>query len=97
MVQAARVLSRVSLGSEFAGLVTVEAVAGLALLASLPVAKGQPIGLDGGQWMSLFQWFVGVLITPLCGLGAWWLVRHPDAGIKPLTGRNLQSSLFKPV
>ena len=44
MVQAARVLSRVSLGSEFAGLVTVEAVAGLALLASLPVAKGQPIG-----------------------------------------------------
>ena len=73
-VKAARILSRVSLTESVNGVVTARALAGLALLASLPRARGQPEGDVLVQSLAWLNWVLGVIVLVCCGvLGAWFL------------------------
>ncbi|CAE7271136.1 RE1 [Symbiodinium sp. CCMP2592] len=78
-VKAARLMSRFDFRDIPAGLITPESVAGLALLALLPRAKGQPVEdqLDVGfGWLA---WTVGVLLTVVLMLWGWWLLEGLEA------------------
>ena len=71
-------LSRLSREAK-GGLVTPEALAGLALLASLPRASGQPNGVAESrfEWLNWASGFI--LMAALC-LGAWWVFGHWPPG-----------------
>ena len=102
-VRAARVLSRLSRDARGCT-VTPEALAGLALLASLPRISGQPSGnLElGVDW---FRWVGGVLLFLVLVLGSWlmylsWfsdsgeLEAPPDVGVGVLPPVLLVSPLL---
>ena len=86
-IKVARVLSRLS-GEAKGGFVTPEALAGLALLAGLPRASGQPNGVVESkfEWLNWASGFI--LMAALC-LGVWWVFGHWPPG----TGE-LEASLF---
>ncbi|CAE7192737.1 GIP, partial [Symbiodinium microadriaticum] len=70
----ARMLSRLALGSASAAGVVAQTLAGLALLAMLPRAKGQPAEdrLDASVgWLS---WVFGVVVACVACLWGWWWV-----------------------
>ena len=69
----ARVLSRISSGLLELGSWSAEAVAGLALLASIPRVTGQPLEIAevGRGWL---QWFFGVVVLVGCLVFGWWII-----------------------
>ena len=73
----ARMLSRLSLGSAHSTGIVAEALAGMAILAVLPRAKGQPTEdwvEEGFGWL---LWLVGAVLTGVSVLWGWWWLHGP--------------------
>ena len=70
-VKNARMLSRLSLTGTATVPLTAEALAGLALLAAIPVARAQPGSAETGVGSGLYEWVVGLCLgLVLFGVGS---------------------------
>ena len=73
----ARMLSRLSLGSAHSTGLVAEALAGLAILAVLPRARGQPTEDWVEEGVGWLLWLVGAVLTGVSVLWGWWWLHGP--------------------